>query len=44
MSMKWMGGRSHILQLVPSENPTQYPTTAQLTPFRVMVWYGAASL
>ena len=26
MSMKWMGGRYHILQHVPSENPTQNPT------------------
>ena len=43
MSMKWMGGRNHILQHVPNENPTEYPTT-QHTLFRVMVWYGAASL
>ncbi len=43
MSMKWMGGRNHILQHVPNENPTEYPTT-QPTLFRVMVWYGAASL
>jgi hypothetical protein len=42
-SMTWMGGCNHILHHVPSENPTQYPTT-QPTPFRVMVWYGAASL
>jgi hypothetical protein len=27
MSMKWMGGPNHILQHVPSENPTQNPTT-----------------
>jgi hypothetical protein len=25
MSMKWMGGPNHILQHVPSENPTQNP-------------------
>ena len=44
MSMKWMGGRNHILQHVPNENPpAEYPTT-QPTLFRVMVWYGAASL
>ena len=43
MSMKWMGGRNHILQHVPSEKPLQNPTT-QPTLFRVMVWYGAASL
>ena len=24
--MKWMGGPHHILQHVPSENPTQNPT------------------
>jgi hypothetical protein len=27
MSMNWMGGPNHILQHVPSENPTQNPTT-----------------
>jgi hypothetical protein len=36
MSMKWMmGGPNHILQHVPSVNPTQNPTT-QPTPFGVM--------
>ena len=39
MSMKWMGGRNHILQHVTCENPTEYPTT-QPTLFRVMVWNG----
>jgi hypothetical protein len=43
MSMKWMRGRNHILQHVTCENPTEDPTT-QPTLFRVMVWYGAASL
>jgi hypothetical protein len=43
-SMKWMVGCNHILQHVPSENPTQSPSTTQPTTFRVMVWYGAASL
>ena len=38
MSMKWMGGRNHILQHVPSEKPRQNPT-AQPTPFiDGMVW------
>ena len=41
--MKWMRGRNHILQHVTCENPTEDPTT-QPTLFRVMVWYGAASL
>jgi len=27
MSMKWMGGPNHILRHVPSENPTQIPTS-----------------
>ena len=40
MSMKWMGGRNHILQHVRC---TQYPTT-QSTPFRLMVWYGVVAL
>jgi len=39
MSMKGMGGTNHILQHVPSEKPTQYPTT-QLTLLQSdgMVW------
>ena len=37
MSMKWIGGPNYILQLVPSEKPTQYPTT-QLT--LAEWWYG----
>ena len=41
--MKWMGGPNHILQHDPSEKPAENPTTVP-TPFRVMVWYGAASL
>ena len=37
-------GRSQsYLQHVPSDKPTENPTTVP-TPFRVMVWYGAASL
>jgi hypothetical protein len=36
MSMKWMGGPNHILQHVPSENPTQNPMTDP-PPFGVMV-------
>ena len=43
MSMKWMGGRNHILQHVTCENPTEDPKT-QLTLFRVMVGYGVAPL
>ena len=43
MSMKWMGGLNHILQHVPSENPTQIPTT-QPTPLGVMVLYGVVAL
>ena len=42
-SMKWMGGPNHILQHVPSEKPTENPTTVR-TPSRVMVWYGVVSL
>jgi hypothetical protein len=43
MSMKWMGGPNHILQHVPSEYPTQNPTTGP-SPFRVMVWYGVVAI
>jgi len=42
-SMKWMGGPNHILQHVPSEKPTENPTTVR-TPSRVMVWYGVVAL
>ena len=34
--MKRMGGPNHILQRVPSEKPTENPTTVP-TPSRVMV-------
>ena len=37
-----MGGTNHTLQHVPSENPTQNPTSAH--PFGVMVWYGVVAL
>jgi hypothetical protein len=47
--MKWIwceyeldGGPNHILQHVPSENPTQYPTTGP-PPSRVMAWYGVVA-
>jgi len=43
MSMKWMGGRNHILQHVTCEKPAQNPTTVP-TPSRVMVWYGVVTL
>jgi hypothetical protein len=43
MSMKWMGGPNHILQHVPSENPTPNPTTGPL-PFGVMVQYGVVAI
>jgi len=43
MSMKWMGGPNHILQHVPSESPTQNPTTGPL-PFGVMVLYGVVAI
>jgi hypothetical protein len=41
-----MGGPNHILQHVPSENPTQNPMTTmtQPTPFEVMVWYGYVAI
>ena len=45
MSMKWIGGPNHILQHVPSENPTQNPTTTTgPPPFGVMVLYGVVAI
>ena len=40
MSMKWMGGSNYILHHVPSENPTQNPTTTTHQPTPFGVWYG----